>query len=420
MATTEVKLPPIDAAKTPPSSAFDPSIFAARKEGTIIPPEPVREAEPDKAVTPAPATTPIVSEAEKQAANLLAEEMEQQQKRDDELKRAAEEAEKEKKDEESDTEKGKKVEKKDEVEVEQEKETEVVEEKPELKPLQRKTKPAPTEEEELGEFPEDLQPFAKKMARDARQKVLSKFKQYETDLAEAKAKGGVRQDGLPESYFMHEKGYTLDPAYDQSNKVLSQAQWEANYWKGEFAKVRAGEKQWNDLALNAQGQLVTVPRDADAMSETDLITRIGQANTLVQQHTANLNYLAQSHKQRMEKGMSGIREMENQFFPQFSEEKAFKAHKKFAAIDGLLSTRGMKSVVPTSTFTKLFLAAQDMEEYIAELEAKGAKPVEEETTTKAPTAAAHKGGVGKKSGSEDPNDKPLGDAFERRKREAGR
>ena len=112
----------------------------------------------------------------------------------------------------------------------------------------------------------------------------------------------------------------------------------------------------------------------------------------------------------MAAGMEGLKTVENQFFPQFAEEKALKEHKSYKAIEQMLTTKGLGQVVPSSLFTKLFLAAQDMQEYIAELE--GEKGETKEEVKAAPTSSDFKGGVGKKSGKASNPDEKAFDANE--------
>ena len=399
---TEVKLDPIG--NKPISSAFDPKIFEQAKErGTTAPP-------PIPDFTPAKEST-----LGKDEANFIADEMIKGQKENEELlKKEEEEAKK----------KETKVEKEEEKEVEEEEEKEIEEEtKPKLKPLKlekKEIKKSLTEEEELAKFDEESLPFAKKMDRSARQWVLSQLSKKDKVIEETKKNvSPARKEGeLPDSYYLHDKAYLLDPQYDQSLNIVNQVQRELAYWEQQFAKVRTGEKEWDDVVVGANGQLVQIKRESNAASESDLIKRINHANTLVQQHTGMLNYLATNYKTKVADAMTKVKSVEDEFFPQFSEEKNLKSHKFFEPVNTLLAAKGMSQLVPASLFQKLFLHAQDQQEYIEELEAAQGKENIDDKIKKNPGSKDFKGGEGgkKKSGEEDGFD--FG-AFEKAKKSRG-
>jgi len=370
----EVQLPPLDA-KTPITGAFDPKLFEQAKAGTL----PV-----------------VVPKAEEEAeARLLAEEKESRQKEDaeDEVKRKKEEEAKKLKED-----------KKEEVEEEEE-EVEKEEEKPtKLKVLGKIDKKigqqqkALTEEEELAKFNEEGLPFAKKMSRDARQWVLKQLSDKDKTIEESKTKVIPKKEGdLPDSYYLHKEAYVLDPQYQQSVGVVSQAQKELSYWKSQFAKVRNGDKEWEDLMVDAQGNIQAFKRNSDADAETELIGRINHANTLVQQHMGAINYLKTNYQGKVKQAFEGIKKVEDEFFPQFSDEKNLKEHALYEPISSLMASKGMNQLVPSSLFTKLFVHSQDQQAYIEELESELGKNKEEISEVKPPPSSKeHKGGIGKK------------------------
>ena len=391
----EVDLPPIG--NKPISSAFDPSIFEAIKAGTNVKAPEVPDFKTDERPKPS-------EREQEQDAKLLADELEAEQKKMEKLPEPA-----------------KKV-KAAEPEVEPEVTPEEPEEepKPALKPFKLEKKGSVktlTEEEELAKFDEESLPFAKKMAREARQWVLSQLSKKDKIIEESKKVAAQPKEGqLPDSYYMHDKAYLLDPQWEQSVGVMTQAQQELGYWEQQFAKIRNGDAQWDDLMIGQDGRLQGIKREANAQSEADLIKRINHANTLVQQHQAALNHLQTNYKQRVSQALSGVAQVENEFFPQFADDKAFKSHKLHDPVEALLTQKGMNKLVPASLFKKLMIHAQEQQEYISELEAKGVDTSIDDKIKAQPTSRDFKGGeTGKKvvEGGFDPS------AFEKLKKQRG-
>jgi hypothetical protein len=419
----EVKLPPIEPT-TPKSSAFDPKMFESVKQRANIPAE--IQKEPDENIRLDSKKMKDLADGvrdpqEEVNARLLAEEMEEQQKALEKSPKKITEKPKVEDEEEDST----KVTKTDDDTEEVAKEVDEEEEKPTLKPLKIERKDltkkiALTEEEELAKFDEESLPFAKKMAREARQWVLSQFNKKDKAIEEAKkVVAPVRKEGeLPDSYYLHDKAYMLDPQWEQGVGAVQAVKGELGYWEGEFAKLRAGEASWTYKERMQDGSIREQTVEANPQSEAFLIKKIGEASAFVNQQTAALNNVAANYKARTAQAMQAIKQVEDNFFPQFADEKNLKAHKLFEPVNMMLNQKGMSQIVPTGLFTKLFLHSQDQQDYIAELEkAAGKEQSEDKVVIK---SSDFKGGETGKRKIMDDDDKPFDpDAFRKAKAKRG-
>lgn len=268
--------------------------------------------------------------------------------------------------------------------LQQEKEV-AVEDTPSVRPtakkfLEAKAKETPQVTEEV--FTEAEAGFLKKMSNDAREFVtarMKELKQSKKELEEHKTKIKTleteKQSLRP---FDHKLGYLLEPEYQEAVVRTQQLNPILQHYKAQLIKLEKGE-EWEDLVQSADGKITRVTREPTTEAKIAIQERVAEGNLMLRQHHQN----AQSIISRYAAGYNGLRDglktMEDDFFPQYTNEEEFSKNEDVKEIQEILNQRGLTNNVLSPLTTKIYAWAMDM--YRENEELKKAQTKEKELAT---------------------------------------
>jgi hypothetical protein len=134
--------------------------------------------------------------------------------------------------------------------------------------------------------------------------------------------------------------------------------------------VREGEKEWQDLGVDADGKLIAIPRAPSAEAETYLLGKLQHADQVINNHKQRVGYIQHNFKGIVEQAFGTIKTLETQLFPQFADPEATKNNTHIQTMTKTLESRQLNKTPLSSMFTKLYAHSREQQDYIAELEAK--------------------------------------------------
>jgi len=292
-----------------------------------------------------------------------------------------------------DKEEGKEPEKKvEKVEVEKKEELEF--------PTARKPLAEQMKDEDFTGYSEEEVSYFKKMDKTAREWVKGQIKKQKEEIERLR----TPSNNIPQNWLEHEEAYRLHPVFKESAAIVERAGLERQYWENQLIAVKNGEK-WKDL-VEQGGKLYQQERAADAQSEVYLFNLIDNCKRIEAEHAGKATAIRNTFQQQRSQLTSGIRSIEDKFFPQYTDAKAWQDNKYVKNAQTILQNFGQQSNPLGNFFLKLYLWGLDVYEKNQELESKlnGKQTLKEERLRAGPTAGELQGG---KTTSVDPEDKPF-------------
>jgi len=130
-----------------------------------------------------------------------------------------------------------------------------------------------------------------------------------------------RAKGLPESYWEHEQGYTLDPDYSTLAATANDAQMIVRHWQEQLKLIKQG-KDWQVLDVDKEGKLFLHPHEKTADdSEGIVLSEIMAAQQQAAEHQGKVRSFASEFKGRYENDLQQVRAAEEKYFKVYQDPK---------------------------------------------------------------------------------------------------
>ena len=175
------------------------------------------------------------------------------------------------------------------------------------------------------------------MSNDAKEYVVAEFKRNHKQIEELKLKAARPSDELPSSWYEHEQAFVLVPQYQKLSRSLDTYNRVEDHYRQQLIAIKEGD-DWQDLTTNDQGEIVTVPRKADAASEVEVSRRINAAAMQIQNTTKEIQTFQDNHKKSALGNKEAMVKLEDDYFPQYKTEESVKDNKYFNAIKNKLES----------------------------------------------------------------------------------
>lgn len=229
--------------------------------------------------------------------------------------------------------------------------------------------------EELRDLlPESAHHLLKKMDNTAKEFFASELKRRAKDVEELKGKLSVAEkqkapEGVPAAWYDHEEAYTLTPEYRTITEQHSQIQNIADHYRAQLIAIKSGEA-WFDLIRNEKGQIIQVKQkaspDADVLVGERIREAAGALNDLGKKEQA----LVQAWKSSAFNNRSQFKRVEDEYFPQYSNEAEFANNEDAKAVYTVLEQAGVRGDRMASMVAKLYAFAMEHVRKVQELETK--------------------------------------------------
>jgi len=269
----------------------------------------------------------------------------------------------------------------DSEEVQKAPEKEEAKEEPKLPPTAR-----PKFTDELkGVVPEAALPLLKKMSNDAREYFVAEFKRYGKEVEELKSKLSVAEkqqnkDGLPSGWYEHEEAYVLTPEYKGLSQTKNQLSAIEEYYRKQLIAIKEGE-DWFDLALDKAGNFIQQKRKAGPEADMLVSSRLQEAVITLRDLEKQEGALKQAFKQNAVNHRSGMRKLEDEYFPQYADDKEFAANEDVQNFQKVLQNYGLQNDRMSGITSKLYAFALEQTRKVQELEKAKAAPAQTKTVT---------------------------------------
>lgn len=181
--------------------------------------------------------------------------------------------------------------------------------------------------------------------------ILKEHKTLKTDLENSRKSYAELEKNSALNQYYDETGYVKTPEFQAAIQTQEQANWELQYWQKELVKVEAGE-QWNDLQVNAQGQLIQVPRAGDVTSKAELISRITRANAIAHQSETKAQSLRDTWEAKAKEFQGFWAAEADRHFPELKDQDDKNEYIK--AMASALSERGQANNPLAKLTTRLY------------------------------------------------------------------
>lgn len=236
---------------------------------------------------------------------------------------------------------------------------------------------------------ESSQQLFKQMANPAKEFVIAELKRSRKEVEEHKAKVEELQnakpqekDGLPQNWYEHEEAYLITPEYKKLSGTRNTVANIEDHYRKQLIAIKEGE-DWFDLVLNKDGSIGQVKQKASSTADAMVMTRINEAFTERRKLEDQEAQLAQSFKQNSFNHKAGIQKVEDEYFPQYADRKAFENNNDAKAMRAVLQSSGLHNDRMAGITSRLYAFAMEQVRKVEELEktASVAKP----TTKNGPT-----------------------------------
>lgn len=175
-----------------------------------------------------------------------------------------------------------------------------------------------------------------------------------------------RTGDLPASYYEHPEAYQLHPEYTKVADTYQKAAQETQHWERQFSKIRKAEK-WQDLEVDATGNLKLVEKEPDAESEIAVLGYIQNGRRLLQENSQKIEALKQTFKSRYDTTKSEIAAEEDKHFPAFKDPDYANKNQFYGVIKKALEERGLANDPLTGSFSKLYAVHMELRGKYSEL-----------------------------------------------------
>lgn len=236
-----------------------------------------------------------------------------------------------------------------------------------------------------GIVPEAALPLLKKMSNDAREYFVAEFKRYGKEVEELKSKLSVAEkqqvkDGLPSGWYEHEEAYLLTPEYKGLSQTKNQLSAIEEHYRKQLIAIKEGE-DWFDLALDKAGNIIQQKRKAGPEADMLVSSRLQEAVITLRDLEKQEGALKQAFKQNAVNHRAGMRKLEDEYFPQYADEKEFSANEDAQNFQKILQSYGMQNDRMSGMMTKLYAFALEQVRKVQELEKVKAAPAQTKTVT---------------------------------------
>lgn len=250
-------------------------------------------------------------------------------------------------------------------------------------------------------------PLWKQMSNDAYNKLYPKYKELLAKSTKVDEYEKKLQEASQAPPPVHPQSYLLDPNYQQAALTQQKVNAEVNYWRQQYSKIRKGE-DWEDLNVDAQGNLVKIVRPADADAEAELQQRMSMGQQLLMQQQQAMQYIEANYAKIYQDSLGRIKAVEHQYFPGMKDEASLAKNEHYTAIKGALNSLGQSHNPLGGVISKLYTAFMDLAgKYNAKLEEEKAKAAQAQVQAKVGPSSESLGAAQAKK----TEDESLGDAL---------
>lgn len=222
-----------------------------------------------------------------------------------------------------------------------------------------------------GIVPDTALPLLKKMSNDAREYFVAEFKRYGKEVEELKSKLAVSEkqtkSDLPTGWYEHEDAYSLTPEFKNLAQTKGQLGAIEDHYRKQLIAIKEGE-DWFDLTLDNRGQIVQQKRKAGAEADMLVSSRLQEAVLTLRDLEKQELALKQSFKQNVVNHRSGMKKLEDEYFPQYADEKEFSAIEDVQSFQKVLQSYGLQNDRMSGITSKLYAYALDQTRKVQELE----------------------------------------------------
>jgi len=229
--------------------------------------------------------------------------------------------------------------------------------------------------EELRDLlPESAHHLLKKMDNTAKEFFASELKRRAKDVEELKSKLSVAEkqkapEGVPAAWYDHEEAYTLTPEYRIITNQHTQIQSIADHYRNQLIAIKNGE-DWFDLTQNEKGQIIQVKQKASPQADVLVGERIREAAGALNDLGKKEQALVQAWKSSAFNNRSQFKRVEDEYFPQYSNEAEFANNEDAKAVYTVLEQAGVRGDRMASMVAKLYAFAMEHVRKVQELETK--------------------------------------------------
>ncbi len=230
-----------------------------------------------------------------------------------------------------------------------------VEEEKKLPPT---AKVKPIVDEDLKSLvPESALGLFKKMDNSARQWVVAELKRGAKEREELKSKLSVAEkkgsNNLPENWFEHEEAYTLSPEFKQIQNQQARISAIEKHYREQLIAIKEGE-DWFDLVQNKDGSISQVKQKASPQADMLVMTRLNDATSFLRELEKQDGAFRQAFKTSAINSRTGVKQLENEYFPQYADDNEFANNEDAKSIRAQLQSLGAHNDRLAGVLTKLY------------------------------------------------------------------
>jgi len=205
--------------------------------------------------------------------------------------------------------------------------------------------------------PESAQGLFKKMDNSARQWVVAELKRAAKEKEELKSKLSVAEkkgsNNLPENWFEHEEAYTLSPEFKQLQNQHGRLSAIEKHYREQLIAIKEGE-DWFDLVQNADGSISQVKQKASSQADALVMTRLNDATAFIREIEKQDGAYKQAFKASAINSRAGVKQLENDYFPQYADDSEFSNNEDAKSIKIQLQSLGAHNDRLAGVLAKLY------------------------------------------------------------------
>lgn len=194
-----------------------------------------------------------------------------------------------------------------------------------------------TENRDYSVFPEEVAEAIKKTPNSVFNTIYKYAKEiadregalkteYEDKLKNHIPKESLDEKGIPLNYYSHPQAFTLTPEFQQASIMSQRADYQAQFWQEQYARIEAGEP-WQDLiGWNKEtGQPVFNPQpieDISGRAKAHIVSQLNKSMAQSQQFQSHIQQMAGAHKVRHEHALGFLNHVKEREFAWYKDKKA--------------------------------------------------------------------------------------------------
>lgn len=223
-------------------------------------------------------------------------------------------------------------------------------------------------------IPETAQGLFKQMANPAKEFVIAELKRRGKEVEEFKAKVSELEaskqevkDGLPQGWYEHEEAYTITPEFKQLSQTFKQVSSIEEHYRQQLIAIKEGE-DWDNLVVNKDGSIGQVKLKASPQADAFVMGKIQEAYTTRRELENKEVQMAQAFKQNAYNHKAGIQKLEDDYFPQYADRKAFEANKDVKDLQAIFKAQGLHNDRLSGVTTRMYAFLMEKIRKVEELE----------------------------------------------------